>query len=58
MSSILMYHPLYETENAGLTQRPAPIDASTNVGRFDLTALCGCRTLNFCLFVCLLGAVP
>ena len=24
-------------------------------GRFDLAALCGCRTLNFCLFVCLLG---
>ena len=23
-------------------------------GRFDLAALCGCRTLNFCLFVCLL----
>ena len=22
-------------------------------GRFDLAALCGCRTLNFCLFVCL-----
>ena len=21
-------------------------------GRFDLAALCGCRTLNFCLFVC------
>ena len=20
-------------------------------GRFDLAALCGCRTLNFCLFV-------
>ena len=24
-------------------------------GRFDLAALCGCRTLNFCLFVCLLS---
>ena len=22
-------------------------------GRFDLAALCGCRTLNLCLFVCL-----
>ena len=22
-------------------------------GRFELAALCGCRTLNFCLFVCL-----
>ena len=21
-------------------------------GRFDLAALCGCRTLHFCLFVC------
>ena len=21
-------------------------------GRFDLAALCGCHTLNFCLFVC------
>ena len=24
-------------------------------GRFDLAALCGCRTLNFCLFVCCPG---
>ena len=24
-------------------------------GRFDLAALCGCRTLNFCLFVTLHG---
>ena len=24
-------------------------------GRFDLAALCGCRTLNFCLFVCYFG---
>ena len=23
-------------------------------GRFDLAALCGCHTLNVCLFVCLL----
>ena len=22
-------------------------------GRFDLAALCGCRTLHFCLFVCM-----
>ena len=31
------------------------LDPSDGVfGRFDLAALCGCRTLNFCLFVCLL----
>ena len=30
------------------------LDPSDGVfGRFDLAALCGCRTLNFCLFVCL-----
>ena len=29
------------------------LDPSDGVfGRFDLAALCGCRTLNFCLFVC------
>jgi hypothetical protein len=24
-------------------------------GRFDLVAMCGCHTLNVCLFVCLLN---
>jgi hypothetical protein len=24
-------------------------------GRFDLVALCGCHTLNVCLFVCIQG---
>ena len=34
---------------------PLFLDPSDGVfGRFDLAALCGCRTLNFCLFVCLL----
>ena len=29
------------------------LDPSDGVfGRFDLAALCGCRTLNVCLFVC------
>ena len=33
---------------------PLFLDPSDGVfGRFDLAALCGCRTLNFCLFVCL-----
>ena len=32
------------------------LDPSNGVfGSFDLAALCGCRTLSFCLFVCLLG---
>ena len=32
---------------------PLFLDPSAGVfGRFDLAALCGCRTLNFCLFVC------
>ena len=32
---------------------PLFLDPSDGVfGRFDLAALCGCRTLNFCLFVC------
>ena len=26
-------------------------------GRFDLAALCGCRTLNFCLFLFLIGFI-
>ena len=31
---------------------PLFLDPSDGVfGRFDLAALCGCRTLNFCLFV-------
>ena len=31
---------------------PLSLDPSAGVfGRFDLAALCGCRTLNFCLFV-------
>ena len=35
-----MWHPLF-------------LDPSDGVfGRFDLAALCGCRTLNSCLFVC------
>ena len=35
---------------------PLFLDPSDGVfGRFDLAALCGCRTLNFCLFVCLTG---
>ena len=35
---------------------PLFLDPSDGVfGRFDLAALCGCRTLNFCLFVCSLG---
>ena len=30
---------------------PLFLDPSDGVfGRFDLAALCGCRTLNFCLF--------
>ena len=34
---------------------PLFLDPSAGAfGRFDLAALCGCRTLNFCLFVCLL----
>ena len=33
---------------------PLFLDPSDGVfGRFDLAALCGCRTLNFCLFVLL-----
>ena len=33
---------------------PLFLDPSAGAfGRFDLAALCGCRTLNFCLFVCL-----
>ena len=33
------------------------MDPSDGVfGRFDLAALCGCRTLNVCLFVCLKAA--
>ena len=36
---------------------PLFLDPSDGVfGRFDLAALCGCRTLNFCLFVCLISA--
>ena len=32
---------------------PLFLDPSAGAfGRFDLAALCGCRTLNFCLFVC------
>ena len=35
---------------------PLFLDPSDGVfGRFDLAALCGCRTLTFCLFVLLLG---
>ena len=35
---------------------PLFLDPSDGVfGRFDLAALCGCRTLNFCLFVCYIG---
>ena len=31
---------------------PLFLDPSDGVfGRFDLAALCGCRTLNFCLFL-------
>ena len=30
--------------------KPAVFSACV-FGRFDLAALCGCRTLNFCLFV-------
>ena len=34
---------------------PLFLDPSAGAfGRFDLAALCGCRTLNFCLFVCLI----
>ena len=33
---------------------PLFLDPSDGVfGRFDLAALCGCRPLHFCLFVCL-----
>ena len=33
---------------------PLFLDPSDGVfGRFDLAALCSCRTLNFCLFVSL-----
>ena len=32
---------------------PLFVDPSDGAfGRFDLAALCGCRTFNFCLFVC------
>jgi hypothetical protein len=33
---------------------PSVLDPSDGVfGRFDLVALCGCHTLNVCLFVCI-----
>ena len=38
---------------------PLFLDPSDGVfGRFDLAALCGCRTLNFCLFVYQLLLAP
>ena len=41
-SCLVVWHPLF-------------LDPSDGVfGRFDLAALCGCRTFNFCLFVCCL----
>jgi hypothetical protein len=30
-----------------------PSDQDGVFGRFDLVALCGCHTLNVCLFVCI-----
>jgi hypothetical protein len=39
---------------SGWVVAPSVLNPSDGVfGRFDLVALCGCHTLNVCLFVCL-----
>ena len=41
---------------SGWVVAPSVLVPSDGVfGRFDLVALCGCHTLNVCLFVCLAG---